>query len=224
MRRFPIPALPGSEPTELPAEVSHHVVRVCRMGPGDRLVLFDGRGQEVEVAILALSDGLATVRAATAPRSVPAPDPVHLVLGLPKGPATDDALRMATEAGAAGLHLVWADRTQGRPDRTDRWSRIVTSAAAQCGRADVPALHGPGSLQDTLARLDGMDLFVALPASGSTEPVLRGPRAVFIGPAGGWSPSEVDRLLDAGARALELGPWVLRSATAAAIAVATLVR
>jgi 16S rRNA (uracil1498-N3)-methyltransferase len=58
---------------------------------------------------------------------------------------------------------------------------------------------------------------VDLPASGSVEAVL-----VAVGPEGGISPNEVERLVAAGARAVRLGPEVLRASSAGAAALAVL--
>jgi len=44
--------------------------------------------------------------------------------------------------------------------------------------------------------------------------------AVLIGPEGGFAPEEVERLAAAGARAVSLGPRILRSETAGLVAAA----
>lgn len=226
MRRCHLPTLaPEGSEVALPPGASHHIVRVCRLGPGDELTLFDGRGHQQRATLRRVEGTTAWVRADEAPREAPVRPQIHLVLGLPKGPAVDDAVRMAVEAGATHLHPVHAARTQGRPERSDRWERIASSAAAQCGRADLPVLEAPASLDQVLARLAGVDLWIAQPACGAApSPEPGRPAAILIGPEGGWTEAEVDRALAAGARGVELGPWVLRTPTAAAVGVAWLAR
>ena len=130
---------------------------------------------------------------------------------------------MATEVGATAIHLVWADRTQGRPDRVERWTRIAKAAASQCGRADVPLLSEPSPLEHVLASLEGIELRIALPGAEPLDPPT-GPVAVFVGPEGGWSPTEVDRIHRAGAIPMGRGRGGLRSPTACAGALSACVR
>ena len=47
MHRFFAPALdPGDETVALPREEAEHLTRVLRLGVGDTVAVFDGRGQE----------------------------------------------------------------------------------------------------------------------------------------------------------------------------------
>lgn len=150
----------------------------------------------------------------------------HLALAVLKGPAMDDAVRMATEAGMTHLHPVLAERSVATGDRAERWVRIAESAAQQCLRADVPTVHEPASLPDVLERLSGvLHRFVAHPAStDAAHPGAEADAAVLIGPEGGWTDAEVRAAREAGWTPLRLGPWVLRARTAAPVAVAWLTR
>jgi RsmE family RNA methyltransferase len=47
---------------------------------------------------------------------------------------------------------------------------------------------------------------------------------VWVGPEGGWSDEERDRLIQAGARPLGLSPLILRTSTAAVLGGAALVQ
>lgn len=222
-RRVLVHPLPGPEPARLPSAVSHHLLHVLRLRPGAALQLFDGEGREVAATLLDVEDGHAIARVDGPIQRVGSLE-AHLLLALLKPKALDLALRMSVEAGITDLHLFQADRSQGRPPREDRWSRVTAAAAAQCGRADLPALRWHSTLDQALQALpDDLALFVALPGADA-RPSPTGRAGVIVGPEGGLTPAEVDRCLDRGAAPLSLGAWTLRADTAAALAAAFVCR
>lgn len=217
-RRFPVPAL--APRVTLEEEAAHHLLDVVRLRRGGRVVLFDGRGREAEAILVAVVDGVPVLELSGEPRVAAPPHPLHLVLACPKGGATDDALRMATEAGATDLWPVLAERSVARGDRHDRWARIARSAAQQCGRADVPAVHPLLALREAVGELPGdLDRRVAVPGAERLPPAT-GPAAVLVGPEGGLTAAEVRFALTEGFTPMGLGGWILRAETAAAVATA----
>jgi 16S rRNA (uracil1498-N3)-methyltransferase len=219
MRRFLCAPLPTTEGAPLPPELARHVSAVLRLKPGATMVLFDGAGAEVEAELLDLS-GTVGARALGDPRPATSSAPAHLLLGVLKGPMMDDAVRMATEAGMTHLHPVLLARSVAEGDRRDRWARIAEGATRQSGRADVPHLAPPRSLADALAAVQHVpDRRIALPG-GAPMPGTAGPVAVLIGAEGGFTDRELSMAKEAGFASFYLGPWVLRAATAAPIALA----
>lgn len=204
----------------LSPEAGHHLCRVLRVGVGQPVLLFDGEGLEATAVVIDDAPTAARLELREAPRPCRPAARVHLALGLLKGPAMDDAVRMATEAGMTDLHPVLARRSVATGDRIDRWERIAASAAQQCGRADVPAIRPPLRLAEVLRALaDVPDRRVALPGADRAMPAA-GDVAVLVGPEGGWTDDEVALALAAGFTPVGLGAWVLRAATAAPVAVA----
>lgn len=221
-RRFRVAALPAiGQRLPLDAGASHHLLNVCRHPRGGRLIVFDGSGCEAE-ARLAHVDGAAMIEGLGEPRSARPRHALHLVLALPKGPALDAALRMAVETGATHLHPALSDRTVARGERPDRWERILASAAQQCGRADLPALCPLLPLLEAAAAVPtSATRWLAVPGAERLAPA-EGDAAVVIGPEGGLTAREVDRLLADGWTATGLGAWVLRVDTAVAVALASI--
>lgn len=221
MRRFAVDRIGAAgETLTLPDDAAHHLVRVLRGQAGDTVDLFDGHGTSATAIILGTDDSV-TVRLITI-RTQDASCTVLLVLAVLKGPAMDTAVRMATEAGASAILPVLAERSVARGDRSDRWSRIASSAAQQCGRADVPTVHAPTTLHEALATLPPNTLvLLAHPGSTTAPPAASdNPLALCIGPEGGWTPAEVQSIDSAHAQRVSLGPWVLRADTAAAVGTA----
>ena len=197
--------------------VSHHLLVVCRHPRGQPLVLFDGDGLEVEAVLSGVEQERAKVRITSAPRPARARPALHLVLGIPKGPALDNAVRMAVEVGATHIHPATTERTIPRGDHQQRWERIAVAAAQQCGRADVPRVDSLAPLREVIARLPAdLERFLALP-HGPEAIRAAGPAALAVGPEGGFGPREVELLLGSGWTAVDLGPWILRVDTAVAV-------
>lgn len=220
MRRFRVPALAEQGTTiTFDRDGSHHLLEVVHIRRGEAVVVFDGTGNEARATLTDVHDGAAVVTIDGPIRSSRPTFPLHLVLAVLKGPAMDDAIRMATEAGATCIRPFLASRSIARGERVDRWERVAASAAQQCGRGDVPSVLAPTDLADALADLVGCELFVAVPGSARAQPA-NGPAAVVIGPEGGLTPFEVRAVLAAGGAPVGLGRFVLRADTAAAVAVA----
>ncbi len=224
MTRVVLTQLPGlGQVARLDDDAAHHLMRVLRLRMGAELVIADGQGRQAAAALARTGPEGTYVEQVAEAVQVRVPGPVHLLLGLLKGPAMDDAVRMATEAGMTHLHPLLVARSVPTDGRPDRWARIVQSAAEQCGRPELPVLHAPSCLRDALARLgDVADRRVATPGAPRPTPAM-GAVAVAVGPEGGFAPPELAQLADAGFAPMGLGPWVLRAATAAPVAVGAVV-
>ena len=222
MKRLHVLHLGAADETlTLTPQQSHHLVHVMRAEIGTRVVLFDGEHRQGIAELVSADGDAARVRVLTVEHIPPQPVRMTLLLGLPKNPATDLALRMATEAGVSCVLPVWAERTQGRPDRHERWNRILASAAQQCGRADLPELHAPQRLTDALSAIEPGTVLLYGARAGLPPPRKSAPDvALAIGPEGGWSPAELEELQRRGGHPVSLGPYILRTETAVAIGIA----
>ncbi|MGE0454130.1 MAG: 16S rRNA (uracil(1498)-N(3))-methyltransferase [Vicinamibacteria bacterium] len=230
--RFHVPgAAPGAR-LRLPDHVAHHARDVLRLRAGASVHVFDGEGAEYE-AVLESVDRRATV--AHLRGAVPAlPEPalaLTLALSPLKGDLMELVIQKATELGVAELRPVVCGRTDAaarpalRGTRQERWEKVASGAAEQCGRARVPRIAPAGTLVELLGEaFDGPRLLLQEP--GAERPPLGalphpGARLLLlVGPAGGFEPVEIARAAAAGFQAVRLGPRVLRSETAAVAALA----
>ena len=105
--------------------------------------------------------------------------------------------------------------------RLERWDRIVREASKQCRRFEAPRVHAPQSFSDFLS---GEEISVCskfLFSEKSQEPWRLDPNmlsdqvALCVGPEGGWEEGEIERARESGCRICSLGPWILRTETAA---------
>ncbi|MCB9779986.1 MAG: 16S rRNA (uracil(1498)-N(3))-methyltransferase [Alphaproteobacteria bacterium] len=219
MRRFPAPTLPGDgQLLILDEAASHHLLRVTGVAPGQAVELFDGSGGRA-TAVLESSDGQGRARLRqTSPTVVDRRPERWLVLGLPKHAAMDTVVRMATELGVTCIQPVLAARSVAKGHRADRWLRIAESAAAQCGRSDLPELAPICSLADALDRVPARWDRRVLAPCGPAVAAISAPCAVLIGPEGGLTAAEVQQAVAAGFQPEGWGDTVLRVDTAVAVA------
>ncbi len=158
--------------------------------------------------------------------------PITVAQAVVKPAAMDLIVRQATELGAARIIPVLTGRSapaaQAHP-RLPRWQRIGRSAAQQSGRRPLPAIASPRGLAELLrdAALPEAagKLVLQPPARGEAGfdlPDTLDPAApvwLLIGPEGGFSAPELDRLAEAGFRRCSLGAATLRAETAAVAAI-----
>jgi len=236
LRRLHLPlpeTLTGVVPLAGPA--LHYIRRVLRLEAGDALEVFDGRGRAVE-GCLEQGEGQAMGVRLGQSRNAPVSQAITVVQALPKGDKLEWVLQKGTELGAIAFSVVDTERTVVRlsPERAAarvrRWQQVAAEAARQCGRSDVPHIEGPAPLAQALSQLDPATAVFVLVAEPDAPRLAaawarlsgRVPLALVVGPEGGLSPDEVGRLKAAGASAVGLGPWTLRTETAALAALAVL--
>ena len=224
--RFHVPeAAPGAR-IALPEHSAHHARDVLRLRAGVTVRVFDGRGREYEAVLdtVARAGVSGRVTGAVSPRPE-SPLRVTLALSPLKGDRMELAIQKATELGVAAIRPVVTARTDAaaRPAlhgaRQDRWDKVASGAAEQCGRATVPLVAPTVTLAAFLAA-DHAGARVVLLERDEGQPPLAGiPRpealTILVGPAGGWEPAEVERLAGAGFTPVSLGPRILRAETAA---------
>jgi 16S rRNA (uracil1498-N3)-methyltransferase len=156
----------------------------------------------------------------------------ELVQGISRGERMDFVIQKATELGVHRISPVLTEFSvvKLQADRASRrllhWNKIAQSACEQCGRSKIPVIDEPSVLHDFLRGSTPAQSRLLLQPSATTSLHQIGrPESVIdllIGPEGGISDSETEMLLDAGFKAVSLGPRVLRTETAALAAVAIL--
>ena len=210
----------------LEAEQAHYLFGVMRLGPGSRLLVFNGReGEwEAEVAEAGKRGGRLTALAQTRPQEMP-PD-LWLLFAPIKKARTDFIVEKAAEMGCRRILPVQTEFTNAERIKADRLRAHAEQAAEQCGGVFVPEVGELTRLGNLLSTWDaGRSLWFCdeTLAGGVAPPPERaeGPGAVLIGPEGGFSEAERAGLRALPfARPIRLGPRILRADTAAVAALA----
>lgn len=230
LRRFTVaPERIQGDRVVLDPDETRHLSRVLRLGPGDLVVVADGRGRDYTVRVESVGDTATGTILSVRPNRAESPLAITLLQGIPKGDKMEAIVRAATELG---VHRVWpaiTARTVVRlepsrwRDRARRWQRVAREATKQCGRGIVPQVETPQPLEVWLARIAG-DATLRLcgwegpapPLSAVVETLPAPPAAVavLVGPEGGLAREEVDVVQRLGWTLVSLGPRILRTETA----------
>jgi len=217
----------------LPEDVANHLVRVMRLREGDHCVLFNGDGHDYSATLVEAGKRDARVQV-TGAQALDNESTLSITLlqGIARGEKMDLILQKATELGVQAIVPVNAERTEVKLDaaraekRLAHWRSVVVSACGQSGRARVPRVAPPQSLQDAAQAMPADALKLTLDPQGehrlSTLSAAPGGVVIAIGPEGGWSPRDRLALQQAGFQGLQLGPRILRTETAGLAAIAAL--
>jgi 16S rRNA (uracil1498-N3)-methyltransferase len=203
---------------------AHHL-QVRRVEPGETVELRDGEGL-VARGRLRRAGKVWSVDVDTTERVAP-PSPLVLVVGAGDRDRFAWLVEKATELGVTAVVPLESERTAGvatrvRSQHLERLRRHALAAVKQSGAAWATRVEEPAALATLLARRADGARWLADVEGRVAPPVLSGePLTVVIGPEGGFTGAERDRVLAAGFEAIRLGAHTLRFETAA-IAAATL--
>lgn len=194
-----------------------------RLRPGAVVELFNGRdgGWAASVEGIRKQGAVALVQDLVRPQLNP-PD-LWLLFAPIKKARTDFIVEKAAEMGAAKIIPVQTDFTNSDRIRRDRLQAHAVEAAEQCGGTFVPPVEDLtplGRLLDSWPQ-DRALMFCDEGLAGAEKQINSepGPWAVLIGPEGGFSDAERQRLNGMEqARPVSLGPRILRADTAAVAA------
>jgi 16S rRNA (uracil1498-N3)-methyltransferase len=214
-----------------------HAASVRRIRVGEELDLGDGAGTVAHVVVEGVGKGSLTTRVLSRRSVAPLFPEVTVVQALPKSDRSELAIELATEAGADGFVAWQSDRCVARWEgaaKVDkglrRWQAVARSAARQSRRPYVPTVTSLVSTRELAAHVRSVaersvvlvlheSATVPLSAVGLGE---ANSLLLLIGPEGGIGADELAVLTDAGATAVRLGPSVLRTTSAAAVALGAL--
>ena len=199
-------------------------VKVLRLPAGAVVELFDGHGRLAQ-ARLAFEAGRPVAEIESVWHAPP-PRPLVLLQALAKGDKLDLVVRMATEIGVRAIEVVETAHAVPRPEpkRRERWQRIAREASRQSEQAWTPELSGPTPLLEAARRAPKAAKKLVLAARGAPRPAdATGETWLVIGPEGGLDPAEEEALAALGYERWTLPTGILRTETAAAVALGALV-
>jgi 16S rRNA (uracil1498-N3)-methyltransferase len=210
---------------------THHAVDVLRMNPGDKAVVFNGRGVEATVEVAAITRKSVTLRKLLHAKSPPIGCEITLAQAVPKGKNMDLIVQKAVELGAAAICPLLSERTVIQVEEEDaarkqqKWQGVAIEAAKQCGQNWLPKVHLPRSPKEFFSQPVRHELMLIAslqPGAMHLKKLLaeyaeKKPKSVLIliGPEGDFTPAEIGLARSHGCRPITLGPIVLRTETAA---------
>lgn len=201
---------------------SRYLTQVMRLKVGDDLLVFNGRHGEWRASVAEVLKKGVILRAEEQVRPQTYGPDLELVVAVVKKARVETIVEKAAELGARRVRLVLTQRTNADRIRLDRLDAIAEEATEQTGRLDVPVVDDPVKLDAVLdgwedgRRLMFCDETGGAPAMTALREAGEGPWSILIGPEGGFSPEEGERLRSLPyTTAVSLGPRILRADTAA---------
>ena len=232
---FWVDEVPGVDAlADLAGAEGHHAVTVTRIVAGDRITVSDGAGTvaDADVEATLAKDRLRYRVVARRVVGEPRP-PVTLVQALPKSDRSELTVELATEAGVDRI-VAWQSArcvTRWVGSRAEKgirkWTSTAATAAKQSRRPRIPVVDGPvgtPGVREIVAEAVGAGGVAVVLHESATQALAEVPleRAtsvvIVVGPEGGIDPGELEDLRALGAHTVRLGPEVLRTSTAAAVA------
>jgi 16S rRNA (uracil1498-N3)-methyltransferase len=232
MHRFYIPPETWNpDALALDESEAHHAVDVLRMNPGDKAVVFNGRGAEATVEIADIAKKAVTLKKLHQGKSAAIGCQITLAQAVPKGKNMDLIVQKAVELGAAAICPLLSERTVIQVEEEDatrkqqKWQAVAIEAAKQCGQNWLPKVEPPRSLKEFFSQAGKYDLMLVCslqPDAMHLKKLLaeyggKLPKTVLVlvGPEGDFTPAEISLAKSHGCRPVTLGPIVLRTETAA---------
>ncbi len=211
-----------------------HILKSLRMKVGETLILCDGEF-DYKCNIEKVEDG--NIKARIIERDLCRTEPklrVNLYQALTKGDKMDFIIQKSIESGVSRIIPMVTSRCISRPDKNalekkiKRWQKISLEAAKQSGRGMVPEVSSVVSLEEAIEKCKENDCSIVFYEGGGekiSNIVHRDTIEVniFIGPEGGFSEEEIEKMKRCGMKVGTMGPRILRAETAAIISVALVI-
>jgi 16S rRNA (uracil1498-N3)-methyltransferase len=195
----------------------HRHLSVARVETGEAVEVFDGKGN-VWLAEVASRDRHTTWATVTAARRVE-PEPFELIaaISLVRQAAFELAVEKVVEVGVTRILPIIAERSNVRAAKRDgRLLRLVVEAAKQSKRYHIPRLEDPVRCDRLLDYPARTKIVFAERGGGPLKSAVDGSPALYaVGPEGGWTDGELLAFAEAGFKRVGLGPYILKTETAA---------
>lgn len=205
---------------------SKHITKVIRLKKGDQIIVLDNLGNEFLLELdQMISDNVSGKIIKTKPNTAEPALKISLYQSLTTREKFENILQKGTEIGISKFIPTETKRSlvkskDLKPEKIERYKRIVTEAAEQSERGIVPEILPVTKLEEAVAEAikkgsviiawEGEDnKNISHITLNTTQEI-----AVFIGPEGGFEESEIKTAKSLGALAVSLGPRVLRTETA----------
>lgn len=221
----------GAEISLEPAS-SHHLVQVLRLKIGDCLVVFNGSGGEYLAKLNKIDKKSARIYIEKIQPGIPeSPLKIHLGQSIARGEKMDFIVQKAVELGVSEITPLFSEFCNVRLEedrsvkRVVHWQEVAIHAAEQCGRCIVPKINMIQDLQQWAEQVAAELKLVLSPAAKQNLNAVAmnsSNIAILIGPEGGLSEKEIVFTKQYDFISIKLGPRILRTETAALVAVSIL--
>lgn len=226
MRRFFIDKIEQNEKLVVCGDQFLHMTKVLRMNEGDKFLAICGDEHEYECKIEQIQDGKAICEILTVQKvSTDSRANVAVFQACVKGDKFDLIIQKLSELGISRLVPFDSDFciAKCQDTKTERYNKIAREACKQCRRTTPMVVSSPLKFHEMLNEIEQYDLVLFCnehETSKSLREALQdfsGSVAIIIGSEGGFSPKEIEKLINTKAQSITLGKRILRAETASIV-------
>lgn len=213
-------------------DAAFHLLKVLRLKQGDKVAVFDGCGHEALTTIVndhkicqVQIDNIYTINTESNLN-------LSIAQVLSKGDKMDFTIQKAVELGVNNIYPLFSKRCNIKLDekrivkKQDSYFKIIVGACEQSGRAFIPKLHNICDFTDFISEHSQANLLLLDPKQKTKIKDLKldlsKETILIIGPEGGLDNSEIELAKEHNALGISLGPRILRTETAALVALSIL--
>ena len=219
---------------QLSENAAAHATRALRLNVGDNAIIFNGNGVDYACTLTSVKKNMVTATI-TGANAISNESPLNITLlqGISSGDRMDFTIQKAVELGVKKIQPINSQRsvvklTQERAEkRIEHWQNVAISACEQSGRAFVPKVLPPLSLENWLSQNPYNNTLRILlnPVGAKRLAEIEKPAStieLLIGAEGGLSQAEIDLASAQHFQSIVLGPRILRTETAALTAISVM--
>ncbi|MFQ5963143.1 MAG: 16S rRNA (uracil(1498)-N(3))-methyltransferase [Candidatus Scalinduaceae bacterium] len=218
----------GSKDVWMDSSETHHMVNVKRLKVGDRVILFNGRGDECDAEIVKTIRNKVKVKISQI-KTVSRESNVRIdiAFAIPKGKRSHFLIQKCAELGVHKLIPLHYERSvvklkTGCSEKIEKWRSIAIEASKQCGRSIVTEISDVMDFRNILKSVEKYDLSLFAcrqSVSNNLKNVLQEHQKEnniisFVGPEGGFTSREIEMAKEARCKFVSLGKQILRVETA----------
>lgn len=208
-----------------------HLVGSLRIKPGTHLGIVIDESLVIEATVTAILKSSLSLTEVTRYEAPLPPFHLDLALAVTKQDAFSETLNSCSQLHVSSYQPLITSRTVPRfseadiPQKLSRWKSIIFQASRQCHRYSIPSINRPKTLAQFTQMLhpSHYDLILFLNESETTQSLKSAIQITsrinrclaIIGPEGGFSPSEADCIVKAGAQSVSIGTTILKAPQAA---------
>lgn len=216
----------------LNVDITHRILHVLRLKTGDQLILFNNTGGEFQATITAIKKNHGSVIIEKfIEKNLESPLHIHLGQVISRGEKMDYTIQKATELGVTAITPLFSEHCNVQLDekrlakRLEHWQATAIAASEQCGRCFIPKIFPAQNLSNWIGQ-NTSDLRIVLDHCTTNKlkniATTSNNVALLIGPEGGLSNNEISLAQQNNFIAVQLGPRILRTETAALAAISAL--
>lgn len=218
-----------------------HISNVLRLQPLDKVIVCDKSVNNSYVAeIINMNKEYTECNIINKIIETTEPDVnIDLFQGLPKSDKMEYIIQKTIEIGVRNIYPVSFERCVVKLDKKteekklDRWKKIAEAAAKQSKRDIISNIENVINIENICQNIEKYDI-ILLAYENEQNNTLKYELqkldknkklsiGVIIGPEGGLSEKEVDKLITAGAKCVSLGRRILRTETASLVVLSDII-